>query len=242
MKSFEDRCLEVSISLSRDQLKKFARYKALIQNWNQVIDITAITDDQEIDNKHFLDSLSIFRIIKEPKHKKVLDMGTGGGFPAIPMKIYEPTLSITLLDSLKKRIDFLKLVGEDLELDKLDYIHGRAEDVFHDKKYRESYDYVVSRAVAPLPTLLEYCLPGVRLGGYFIAMKGPNIDEELALSKKALKLLGGKLLKVDSFLWTEERYERNLLLFQKVMKTPKSFPRGQAKPRKDPIVSCETKE
>lgn len=233
--SFADRLEKAGLTLSPHQMDLFEAYRALIKEWNAKIDITAITEDREIDNKHFIDSLSIFRQIKTPSQARVMDMGSGGGFPGIPMKIYEPGLEMTLIDSLKKRVDFLREVVDRLGLEGIRCIHARAEDLLRDPKERESYDLVVSRAVAPLPTLLEYCLPGVKINGQFIAMKGPGGQEEVIQSDRAIKTLGGHLERVDRFLWTEDSYQRTLVLIQKVKETPDKYPRGQGKPRKNPL-------
>lgn len=233
--SFADRLEKAGLTLSPHQMDLFEAYRALIKEWNAKIDITAITEDREIDNKHFIDSLSIFRQIKTPSQARVMDMGSGGGFPGIPMKIYEPGLEMTLVDSLKKRVDFLREVIDRLGLEGIRCIHARAEDLLRDPKERESYDLVVSRAVAPLPTLLEYCLPGVKINGQFIAMKGPGGQEEVIQSDRAIKTLGGHLERVDRFLWTEDNYQRTLVLIQKVKETPEKYPRGQGKPRKNPL-------
>lgn len=233
--SFADRLEKAGLTLSPHQMNLFEAYRALIKEWNAKIDITAITEDREIDNKHFIDSLSIFRQIKTPSQARVMDMGSGGGFPGIPMKIYEPGLEMTLVDSLKKRVDFLREVIDCLGLEGIRCIHARAEDLLRDPKERESYDLVVSRAVAPLPTLLEYCLPGVKINGQFIAMKGPGGQEEVIQSDRAIKTLGGHLERVDRFLWTEDNYQRTLVLIQKVKETPEKYPRGQGKPRKNPL-------
>ena len=233
--SFADRLEKAGLTLSPHQMDLFETYRALIKEWNAKIDITAITEDREIDNKHFIDSLSIFRQIKTPSQARVMDMGSGGGFPGIPMKIYEPGLEMTLVDSLKKRVDFLREVIDRLGLEGIRCIHARAEDLLRDPKERESYDLVVSRAVAPLPTLLEYCLPGVKINGQFIAMKGPGGQEEVIQSDRAIKTLGGHLERVDRFLWTEDKYQRTLVLIQKVKETPEKYPRGQGKPRKSPL-------
>ena len=233
--SFADRLEKAGLTLSPHQMDLFEAYRALIKEWNAKIDITAITEDREIDNKHFIDSLSIFRQIKTPSQARVMDMGSGGGFPGIPMKIYEPGLEMTLVDSLKKRVDFLREVIDRLGLEGIRCIHARAEDLLRDPKERESYDLVVSRAVAPLPTLLEYCLPGVKINGQFIAMKGPGGQEEVIQSDRAIKTLGGHLERVDRFLWTEDNYQRTLVLIQKVKETPEKYPRGQGKPRKSPL-------
>lgn len=224
-----------SITLDERQKEQFQSFKDLIVAWNAKIDITAITDDAEIDNKHFLDSLTVFRKDWIPHGATVIDIGTGGGFPGIPMKIVDPTLQITLLDSLQKRISFLDAVIGGLKLQGIRAVHARAEEMARKEKYRDSYDICVSRAVAPFTTLLEYCLPYVRVGGKFIAMKGPGAQEEIENASRALQALGGKIVEVDSFTLTEEEYQRSLVIVEKVSPTPKKYPRGQGKPRKDPL-------
>lgn len=224
-----------SIQLSPLQEEQFQEYKDLIVEWNEKIDITAITDDWEIDNKHFLDSLTVFRKPWIKAGSSVIDIGTGGGFPGVPMKIVEPTLQITLLDSLQKRISFLDAVIGKLGLSGIRAFHARAEEVARKEKYRDSFDVCVSRAVAPLSTLLEYCLPYVKVGGIFIAMKGPGAQEEIDSAARALQALGGRIKEIDSFTMTEEAYQRNLIIVEKISPTPKKYPRGQGKPRKDPL-------
>lgn len=233
--SLEERAKFAGFPLSQVQLAQFESYRALIKDWNQKIDITAITDDEEMDNKHFIDSLSIFRLVPSTFHGKVLDMGSGGGFPGIPMKIVDPDIELVLVDSLEKRVQFLEEVIQHLELKGISCVHARAEDFWHLPQEREAYDVVVSRAVAPLPTLLEYCLPGVIIGGRFIAMKGPGGLSELEDSREALRLLGGELKQIDEFSWTEASYQRVNMEIKKVVSTPACYPRGQAKPRKKPL-------
>ncbi len=223
------------LSLSDDQIQAFEKYKESINEWNKVTDITTITDDKDIYTKHFMDSLTVFRLLKAPLNASVVDIGSGAGFPGIPMKIYDKTVRLTMLDSLNKRVEFLKEITDQLSLSDTEAIHGRAEDIFRKEEFRESFDYAVSRALAPLPTLLEYCLPAVKPGGFFIAMKGPGFEEELKISENALKVLGGQIEKVDSFLLGEDKQERTLLLIKKVSETPTKYPRGLAKPRKKPL-------
>lgn len=234
--SFQERAAACGISLEEKQLGIFERYKELLVEWNDRIDITAITDEIGIEEKHFLDSLSVFRNLPACRGLHVIDIGTGGGFPGIPMKIYDPSLHMTLFDSLQKRILFLQEVIKTCSLTNTEAIHGRAEEFFHLESYRDRFDVAVSRAVAPFATLLEYCLPAVRVGGVFLAMKGPSIDEELAVAQPALDALGGWIEKIDSFQWTPEHYDRNIVVVKKVRSTPKKYPRGQGKPRKAPLI------
>lgn len=235
MGSFEDQVKALGLDLNHDQVEQFARYRKLIQAWNKKIDITNITDDQGIDQKHFLDSLTVFRLIPQDFKGKVVDVGTGGGFPGVPMKIMDPGIDLLLLDSLKKRINFLDQLVQELGLTGVETIHGRAEDLFQKDGYRESFDLVVSRAVAPLPTLLEYCLPSLNEDGSFIAMKGPKGKAELERSRHALEVLGGELIKVDQFRLGGEDIDRVLIHIRKTQSTPSKYPRGKAKPRKNPL-------
>lgn len=222
------------ISLSQAQLEKFEVYSKLLVEWNEKINLTAITDDEGIAIKHFLDSLSLLPLI--PKESKtIIDVGTGAGFPGIPLKITFDKFKVTLLDSLDKRVKFLNELCANLELKDISAVHGRAEDFGVDKKYREQYDIATARAVANLPVLMEYCLPFVKIGGIFAAMKGPDAKEELKESSKALELLGGEVLEVKSFNLPQTDYERCIILIRKCRHTPPNYPRKSGKPTKLPI-------
>lgn len=222
------------LTLSQEKLYKFSKYANLLVEWNDKINLTAITDEEGIVIKHFLDSLSIFPFL--PKDAKTLiDVGTGAGFPGIPLKITVENLKVTLLDSLDKRVKFLNEVCSALQLKDITAFHGRAEDFGSDKKYREHFDVAVARAVAALPALLEYCLPFVKVGGIFMAMKGPDAKEELKESKKALEVLGGELMEVKSFTLPHSDHERCIIMIRKCRHTPPSFPRKSGKPTKMPI-------
>lgn len=226
---YED--LQKYANLSKEQLEIFkVYYKSLIE-WNEKINLTAITDESEVITKHFADSLSILKYIKN--NSKVIDVGTGAGFPGIPLKIANESLNITLLDSLNKRVLFLDEVIKELNLKDINTIHGRAEEVAHDKDHREQYDIAVCRAVAKLNVLAEYMLPYLKVGGTFICMKGPNINEEIDSSMKAIKLLGGKIEKVESF--ELEENQRNIIIIKKEKNSPKNFPRKAGTPSKSPI-------
>lgn len=203
-------------------------YNDLIEK-NKVMNLTAITEKNEVYSKHFLDSVLSLKNIKD--NSKLLDVGSGAGFPGIPLKILNNTLDITLLDSLNKRVNFLNEEIEKLGLSNIKAVHGRAEDYINVS--RETFDYVVSRAVARLNTLLEYCLPYVKLGGYFIAYKSMDTDEEIDESKNALNILGGKIEKVDKI--NLEGNDRTLIYIKKVKNTPKKYPRGQNKPKSLPL-------
>ena len=203
-------------------------YNDLIEK-NKVMNLTAITEKNEVYTKHFIDSVLSLKNIKD--NSKLLDVGSGAGFPGIPLKILNNTLDITLLDSLNKRVNFLNEEIEKLGLSNIKAVHGRAEDYINVS--RETFDYVVSRAVARLNTLLEYCLPYVKLGGYFIAYKSMDTDEEIDESKNALNILGGKIEKVDKI--NLEGNDRTLIYIKKVKNTPKKYPRGQNKPKSLPL-------
>lgn len=226
---------DLNIELTKDQKNSFAIYKDLLKEWNEKINITAITDDREIDVKHFLDSLTpIITKLLDGK-KKIIDIGTGGGFPGIPLKIFNGELEVTLLDSLNKRIIFLNEVIKTLGLKDIEAIHGRAEEFGRMPKYREQYDICISRAVASLNTLSEYSLPFVKVGGYFIAMKGPDADEELEEAEKGIKLLGGKILKKEMVKIPNSDIIHSLIIINKIQETSAKYPRAGGKPKKNPL-------
>lgn len=237
-KTLKERAAACGITLSPVQLEKFERYRALLLEWNQKMDLTAVTDDAGIDNRHFLDSLSLLRLFPEGLHGKICDIGTGAGFPSIPLKIMHPNLVMTLVDSLQKRITFLETVVDDLSLTEMTLLHERAEDFLkpnRDPLARGQFDFVVARAVAPLPTLLEYTLPALRIGGKLLAMKGPQAEEELEAAQNALTQLGGSVETIDSFRWTEEQWERVNICIVKVAETPERYPRSGGKAKKRPL-------
>lgn len=225
----------MGIDLNQDMVEKFSKYKAMLKEWNQKINITSITEDDEIDLKHFADSLSILKSGKFKGNKKVIDVGTGGGFPGLPLKIYNKDLDVTLLDSLNKRIIFLNEVIEELKMDRITPLHGRAEELGIKSEYREQFDVCVSRAVASLDTLSEYCIPFVKVGGYFISMKGPQVEEEVKLSSKAIDVLGCKVEDVIYVTLPGTDITHSLIVIKKERNTPKKYPRGGGKPKKIPI-------
>ena len=224
---------KLGINLSEIQLKQFYNYMNLLIEWNKKINLTAITEPNEIILKHFVDSLTISKYISDGT--RVVDVGTGAGFPGIPLKIYRQDIEITLLDSLQKRINFLDEVIRELNLEKIETIHSRVEDFGKDKKYREKFDIATSRAVANLATLSEYLLPLVKVGGKAISMKGSLIEEELELSKNAIKILGGKIEKVDEFNLPNSDISRNIILINKIKETPNKYPRKAGEPSKKPL-------
>lgn len=226
---------DLDIKLNEIKLGQFSRYKELLKEWNERINITSITDDIEIDQKHFLDSLTPITTELFKGRKKIIDIGTGGGFPGIPLKIVNNELEVDLLDSLNKRIIFLNEVIKELGLEDIRAIHGRAEELSITPVYREKYDICISRAVASLNTLSEYCLPFVKVGGYFISMKGPDVDEELELSKKAIGLLGGRLFSTKLINIPNTNISHSLIIIEKISETATKYPRGGGKPRKNPL-------
>lgn len=213
--------------------EKFAVYMELLREWNEKINLTAITDEEGILVKHFFDSCSISEFVDN--NSKIIDVGTGAGFPGLPLKIVNDTLNLTLVDSLNKRINFLNEVKDKLGLKNVETVHGRAEDVGIDNKYREKYDFAVSRAVAELRILVEYLLPLVKVGGKVIAMKGPNIDEEVENAKKAVKLLGGEIERIESFRLGNTDNERTVIIIKKIKNTESKYPRKAGIPRKNPL-------
>ncbi len=229
---------ELGISLDIQQMKQFYHYYELLVEWNKVMNLTAITELEEVISKHFLDSLSLIKAVNfsENDSMRMIDIGTGAGFPGIPLKIAFPELEITLLDSLNKRVKFLDTVIDQLCLKKISTIHGRAEDFGRDVKYREQYDYCVSRAVANISTLSEYCLPFVKVGGSFIPYKSGKIDEELETGKKAISVLGGEIQSVVRFGLIGAEGDRTLVVIKKIEKTAKKYPRKAGMPSKEPIM------
>ena len=232
---FTDLLNECKISLSDRQLEQFNKYYEMLIERNKVMNLTAITEYNDVVIKHFIDSLSLNRVMELDRDLSLIDMGTGAGFPGIPLKIAFPKLNIVLLDSLNKRVGFLNDVIKELELDGIKAIHSRAEDFGKDLAYRENFDLCVSRAVARLSSLAEYCIPYVKEGGYFVPYKAGNMMEELQESSKAIHVLGGKLIKTESFILPESDIERTLILIKKERKTPKAYPRSAGKPTKEPI-------
>jgi len=228
-------CTNIGLSFDEDKYNKFMQYKDMIQEWNQKVNLTAITEDSEIIKKHFIDSIKIFKFDGLKNAERIIDIGTGGGFPGIPMKIMFPDMEVVLLDSLNKRINFLNEVINKLGLKKITAIHGRAEDFAREAAYREGFDAVVSRAVANLTTLSELCIPYVKVGGNFIAMKGPAIDEELKDSQKAISTLGGKVNEIIEVEIEESDLNHNLVIINKKVNTPKAYPRKPGMASKKPL-------
>ena len=225
---------KIEIELSLVEIEKLYKFMYLLLEWNEKINLTAITEPEDIILKHFVDSITIKKYIKS--ENKVLDMGTGAGFPGIPLKIISSDTNFTLVDSLNKRIIFLNEVCDKLKLDKIENIHSRAEELAKNKKYREQYGIVTSRAVARLASLVEYMLPFVKVGGRCICMKGSNVDEELTEAKKAINILGGEIEKVDKFLLPNSDIERNIVIIKKIKNTSSKYPRKPGTATKQPII------
>lgn len=222
------------ITLTEDQLAQFGCYHDRLIEWNEKINLTAITEEREVVIKHFIDSISVLRYLPEGTNT-LIDVGTGAGFPGIPLKIVRKDLKVTLLDSLEKRVRFLDAVITENKLSDIQAVHGRAEDFAREKLHREGYDIGIARAVASLPVLCEYILPFVRIGGLFIAMKGSEVHKELEEADKAISVLGGKVEKVEHFLLPFDPMERHIISIQKVQQTPTQYPRKSGKPTKSPI-------
>lgn len=225
----------VELEINEEKYDQFLKYKDLLKDWNEKVNLTAITEDEQIIKKHFIDSMKIFQFEPLKKAKKVIDIGTGGGFPGIPMKIMVPEMEITLLDSLKKRINVLQDILKKIGIKDVSTIHGRAEDYAQTPQYREKFDAVVSRAVANLASLSEFCLPYVKVGGYFVAMKGPAVDDEVTTAKKAISILGGELKEVIEVEIEGSDLNHNLVIIKKVKNTPKQYPRKAGTATKNPL-------
>lgn len=228
----KEECEKNNIQISNEEIEKLYIYMKEILEWNEKVNVTAIKDEKEFIVKHFIDSLTIEKYITNGE--KVLDIGTGAGFPGIPIKITKNKSHVDLVDSVNKKLNVIRDIIPKIKLEDIECIHTRAEDLAKNVKYRESYDVVTSRAVANLTTLVEYMLPFVKVGGKIICMKGPNVEEELAESKKAISILGGKIERIEN-INIDSDYERNIIIIKKEKPTPKQYPRGQGKPLKEPI-------
>lgn len=224
-----------NLELTEQKEKQFALFYDLLIEKNKVMNLTAITEFDEVIVKHYLDSISLCNHFDLTKDLTVIDLGTGAGFPGIPLKIMFPNLKMTLADSLNKRILFLNEVIDQLQLSEINTVHGRAEDLASDMNYREQYDLCVSRAVANLSTLSEYCLPFVKMNGTFISYKSGEVEQEVAASKNAMFLLGGKVQDVIQFQLADSENSRSFVMIDKVKKTPKTYPRKAGTPTKNPL-------
>lgn len=222
-------------ALNEQQTAQFVTYYNTLIEWNQKMNLTAIEEPTEVAYKHFVDSACLLRVVPELKNKSMIDIGTGAGFPGVPLKIMEPALKLTLFDSLNKRIVFLQEVCKQLGLEGVQAIHGRAEEFGIKPEHRAQYDLATARAVARMPVLLEICLPFVKKGGIFIALKGPELENEIKESSNALKELGGKVVDVQQFTLADGAYTRNLAVIEKINDTPKKYPRRAGTPQKKPL-------
>lgn len=226
---------QFNICLSQQQVDQFVRYYELLVEWNSFMNLTGITEFSEVLKKHFIDSISIFSYVNQNSISSLIDVGTGAGFPGLPLKIVCPELKVTLLDSLDKRIKFLNCVIDELELQNITAIHGRAEDYASNMEHREFYDIAVSRAVANLSTLSEYCLPFVKKDGIFVSYKSETLEEEVINATNAIQILGGRIMNKYSFYLPGTDIYRTLCFIEKVDSTPDKYPRKAGLPSKKPL-------
>lgn len=226
---------KLNMEISEKQYNQIYKYYDLLVEWNKVMNLTAITDEEEFCSKHIMDSILAFKAFDFNTVESVIDIGTGAGLPGIPLKIVFPHLHMTLLDSLNKRINFLEEVAEELDLDHVELIHGRAEDFGQEEEYRETHDLCVSRAVSQLSILSEYCIPFVKVGGTFLAYKSVDTDSEIEDSKAAIELLGGQIKEITEFELIKNEVKRRFVRIEKVTQTPGKYPRKAGKPQKSPL-------
>ena len=228
-KIFEDAIKKFGGNVNNEQIDRFQTYSNLLISWNEKMNLTAVTDPEGISLRHFADSVSPLYYANFPEKSKIIDIGTGAGFPGIPIKIMRPDIEITLMDSLNKRINFLKEVSEKLNLEKVECVHARAEEFSKKAEYREKYDIGISRAVARLKVLSEYVIPFVKVGGYFISMKAKDIEEETEEAKEIISVLGGKIEEIKEFQIPNTDVTRKLVIIKKVKPTDKKYPRRKIK-------------
>lgn len=235
IEEFVSNLKSIHIELSENQIKQFITYYELLVEWNKAINLTAITEFDDVIRKHFIDSVSLIHAVDLNQNLSIVDVGTGAGFPGIPLKIAFPNLEIVLLDSLNKRIQFLNEVINVLGLENIKTVHGRAEDFAKPGKLREKFDLCVSRAVANMTTLSEYCLPFVKVNGSFISYKSEKVTEEAKAAEKGIGILGGKIKDQIEFNLPGSDIYRNLFIIDKIKQTPKTYPRKAGLPLKEPI-------
>lgn len=226
---------DVGMEFTEVQYEQFIKYMRLLQEWNEKINLTAITEDEEVVKKHFIDCIKAFKSDAIRNAKTIIDVGTGAGFPGLPIAIMNPEVKVTLLDSLNKRINFLNLVVRELGLKNVTTIHSRAEDGARKPELREKFDVATSRAVANMAVLSEFCMPYVKKGGYFVALKGPSIDEELQNGSNAIKILGGELKEIIEIAIEETDLKHNIVEVKKVKTCPKTYPRKAGTVNKKPL-------
>lgn len=231
----KEKMREIHIELSDRQTEQFQKFYDMLIEWNKVMNLTGITEYREVIEKHFVDSLAIVEILDMNQYRRVIDIGTGAGFPGIPLKIVFPHLKVVLLDSLNKRVRFLENVIEELGLTEIETVHGRAEEFARRGECREQFDLSVSRAVAHLATLSEYCLPYVKVGGRFVSYKSGEIDEEIAEAQRAIQVLGGRVEDVLKFRLPGTEIGRSFVKIEKIENTAKKYPRKAGTPGREPI-------
>lgn len=231
--NLEDLSKKINVMLNEKQISQYYQYMKLLLEWNEKINLTAITKQDEIILKHFVDSMTVLKYLAD--YKSIIDVGTGAGFPGIPIAIMNENKDVTLMDSLNKRIKFLENIKENLSLKNVNAIHSRAEDLGQDMNNREKHDVAISRAVANLTTLVEYLLPFVKIGGICICMKGQDVEDEINDSKRAIELLGGRIKKVDEFFLPDSDMKRNVVIIEKIKHTNKKYPRKAGLPSKEPL-------
>ena len=224
-----------NLEATDEKLEKLKKYREILVEWNKVMNLTGIEEEREVFVKHFLDSISAVTNGYINDNTSLIDVGTGAGFPGMPLKICLDNLKLTLLDSLNKRINFLQEVANELDLEDIDFVHGRAEDFGKKEEYREKFDVATARAVAGLPILMEFCVPFVKVGGYFICLKGPNANLELEESKVAMEVLGIEFVEKIDIKLPDLELNHNILVFKKNKSTPSKYPRKSGKPSKNPI-------
>lgn len=226
---------DLGLKCSDETIDKFSKYREILVEWNQKMNLTGIEEEKEVYIKHFLDSVAAVKKGYIKDGMSIIDVGTGAGFPGLPLRICLENSKVTLLDSLNKRINFLSEVCTNINIDDIELIHGRAEDFGKDEKYREQYDIATARAVAGLPILMEFCVPFIKVGGYFVCLKGPNADTELEESRKAMEILGLEFVEKIDVELPEIELKHNIVVFKKVNSTPAKYPRKAGKPVKTPI-------
>lgn len=224
---------QVHLSVNDEQYKRLYKYSEMLVDWNKKVNLTAILSPEDISQKHFLDSILPFSLFEVKKGARLIDVGTGAGFPSCPLKIFRDDIKITLLDSLNKRIKFLHALSDELSLN-AECIHGRAEELGHKENYREHFDIATARAVAALPMLCEFCLPFVKVGGYFVALKGGNSEEEISDAENAVKVLGGKIDKIIDYSLPNGD-KRALIAIKKISQTASKYPRNKGQMTKKPL-------
>lgn len=226
----------LALNLNETAIQLFAHYQKLLQDWNQKFNLTSLTEEKEILIKHFLDSLICFHFMPRSIAFSLIDIGTGAGFPGIPLKIVNPYIRLTLVDSVQKKVEFCKLLVKEFGLSDVEVLHARAEDIGQDNHYREKFDWSVARAVADLSVLAEYMLPLTAVGGFMLAMKGAEVGQEVEKANPAISLLGGEIDQIEKIYLPENFGERNLILIKKIKPTPQKYPRKPGKPTKKPLL------